>query len=709
MPVELSERYIVQAAIGAGAFGMVEKAHDLLLDRIVALKKIRSDQPADREKILREARTLAQINHPNIVTLHEVFEDGDRTVLVTEFIEGEKLTDHIHEAGSSFEETVQLAVKLAGGLKVVHDKGIVHADIKPDNIMITNTGEPVLVDFGVARIASTADEQQTICDDAGAINIEGTLAYMAPEVVRGDQPTPHSDIYSLGTVLYEMLSGSSAFKGKTRAATAHSVLTGKPRRLNELRQDVPKAFADLISGMMAQDVFSRPADMATVIRALREFDLQRSRELRRNWVRGGIAGAGLAGLVALAYWATIVFAPPPPPISSLIDSGLAELKAPNAKGAVERATNDFQAVLARDPENAAAMAGLSLSLTFKHDLQDRDPSLLQQARQLGQVASKTDGELSLGHVALAWAAQFEGKDSEAETHYQAALRKNPTDYFAALGYGRLLASSNRAPEAIAVLEDGIEHHGNAPLLLDELGAIYYQEQQFEAAQDMFERSLRIAPDNVSGYAYLSAVHYVRDDIGTAIGVLQRGLRIAPDPVLYSNLGTYYFALAQYEQSIEAFERAVRLKGSSQDYRLWANLADAYRAADGYEEQSRAAYRQALSALQPLLETGSVVPVRYSRAALYHAKAGEFDAARQRLAEALAFDGKDASLLFRAAVTSELIDERENALTYIEQALAHDYPLSVIRQEPELADMRTDGRYLQIVLNHTSKSGGREQP
>lgn len=708
MYLEKTQRYKVERALGAGAFGTIQKAHDELLDRTVALKILEPHKFEHENRSLTEARTLAQVNHPNIVVIHEIFEEDGKAYLVTEFVEGETLADLMARGALSLEQTVAIAVKLADGLSAVHKRGIVHSDIKPDNIMVRENGEPVLVDFGIAKLAASADEQATLVGDSvpPAGRIEGTLAYMAPEVIRGDPPTERSDIFSLGTVIYEMLSGRSVFREKTEAGTANAVLTGTPRVLSKMNADLPNEFADLIHRMMAKDSTQRPASMAEIYEELHHWLPNAGRPAQHGWAQDKRVWAG-AATILLAFmilWGSGLFPSLPQSTSGLINAGLEELKATENKDAIDRAIKNFEQVLMRDPENAAATAGLSLALSHQYGLTELNTAVLARAKTLAETALALDDQLAISHVAMAWVLEFESMHDAAQTAYEKALLIDPSNFFAFEGYGRLLMENNRPAEAVEIFQKAIVFHPTESILYDQIGSLYFQRQEFDLAEAAFQESINLSPDNVFAYANLSAVHYMRDDIPAAIRVLQQGLQIRPDPVLYTNLGTYYFALGQYPQAVDAFERAVSMKGSSDDYRLWANLADAYRATTGFEDKAASAYRQALTALAPRFQTGTQNPTYYSRAALYHAKAGEVTQAKSRLAEALNLASDDASLLFRAAVTSEIIGERAAALDYIRRALAHGYPLSVIRQDPDLASLRTDGEFLDIVLSHDAQTG-----
>ncbi len=224
--------YSLQERVGTGAFGSVWKAHDERLDRIVAIKIPRKGQlsRAESELFLREARSAAQLKHPNIVSVHEVGRDEDQVYIVSDFIDGETLSSWLTRRPLTPKEGAGLIAQIAHALHHAHESGVIHRDLKPANIIMDSAGEPHLVDFGLAKreageITMTADGK-----------ILGTPAYMSPELARGEASTVdrRSDIYSLGVVLFEVLTGEKPFRGDVRMLL-HQVLHDEapgPRTLN---------------------------------------------------------------------------------------------------------------------------------------------------------------------------------------------------------------------------------------------------------------------------------------------------------------------------------------------------------------------------------------------------------------------------------------------------------------------------------------------
>ncbi|HEY3375489.1 MAG TPA: serine/threonine-protein kinase [Candidatus Aquicultor sp.] len=245
----LLNRYEIISKLGSGGFSDVYKAFDTRMEREVAIKRIRL-QRNSAERVLREARTVALLNHPNIVTMHEFEEDGDACYLIMELIEGVPLSEVIaQEAPLAQHETIAIAIEICRALEAAHANGIVHRDIKPDNVMILYDGRLKVMDFGIARIkgASTATSGDII----------GTFAYMSPEQTRGELVDERSDIFSLGTVLYEMLTKRAPFSGGTVPETLHCVQTVEPPPPSTFNQAVSPELDACVMTALAKDIYSR--------------------------------------------------------------------------------------------------------------------------------------------------------------------------------------------------------------------------------------------------------------------------------------------------------------------------------------------------------------------------------------------------------------------------------------------------------------------
>jgi TolB-like protein len=252
--------YRIESELGAGGMGEVYRAHDTTLDRDVALKVLPEEVASDPERLARferEAKSLAGLNHPNIVTIHEVGEADAVPFLAMELVEGRTLAEIVPKSGLPLDRIFALAIPLADALAAAHDRGIVHRDLKPNNVMVTADGRVKVLDFGLAKLkASPAPEGTTELppeDITREGSFLGTLPYMAPEQVQGAAVDERSDIFALGAVLYEMATGDRPHRGETFADLASAILRDRPREVDALRPDLPRHLARVIRRCLEKD------------------------------------------------------------------------------------------------------------------------------------------------------------------------------------------------------------------------------------------------------------------------------------------------------------------------------------------------------------------------------------------------------------------------------------------------------------------------
>ncbi|MGH9336384.1 MAG: protein kinase domain-containing protein, partial [Vicinamibacteria bacterium] len=281
--------YRLERLLGRGGMGAVYLAHDSRLSRDVALKVLSpalASSPGFRERFVAEARSCSRLNHPNITTIHEIGEEEGLDYIAFEYVEGENLEALLHrEERFPLSRAIEMALALAAALSHAHGRGIVHRDLKPANVVISTLGIPKILDFGLAKALPLAvgPETDTLARLTQAGMIVGTIAYMAPEQALGEAVDARSDVFSFGCLLYELLSGTAAFRGATPTQVLDDLLHGEPEPLERLRPELPPGLAAIVSRAMRKSAAERYPNMDELASDLRRIG---AREPSRAFARG---------------------------------------------------------------------------------------------------------------------------------------------------------------------------------------------------------------------------------------------------------------------------------------------------------------------------------------------------------------------------------------------------------------------------------------
>ena len=317
--------YEIQSALGAGGMGEVYRARDTRLDRTVAIKVLPSHLSSDsnlRQRLDREARTISSLSHPNICHLYDVGSQDGTSYLVMEYLEGDTLADRLRKGPLPLEQVLRYGIEICEGLEKAHRSGVSHRDLKPGNIMLTKSGAK-LMDFGLAKPVIPASLQssgltQTLVTPQHPLTTEGTVVgtfqYMSPEQVEGKEVDARGDIFALGSVLYEMVTGRRAFEGKTTASTIAAILAGNPLPISTVQPLSPPPLEATVKSCLAKDPDERlqsAHDVKLQLRWIQE-DASSPRltaasaAARKPWDRAGWLVAGLLLLLLLgaasAWW-----------------------------------------------------------------------------------------------------------------------------------------------------------------------------------------------------------------------------------------------------------------------------------------------------------------------------------------------------------------------------------------------------------------------
>jgi serine/threonine protein kinase len=263
----IAGKYKIIDEVGHGGMGVVYKAEDIKLKRSVALKFLPPhlmDSPELRERFLIEAQAAAALNHPNTCVIHEVGEEEERSFIAMEYVEGKTLRDRIKKGPLKTDEALDIIAQVAAGLGAAHRKGIIHRDIKSANIMVTEQGQAKVMDFGLAKLrgGSSLTKSQTTL---------GTVAYMSPEQAQGEEVDGRTDLWSLGVVLYEMLTGELPFKGDRDVSIIYSIVHEEPKSLKPRKPPVPEELQQVIGRALKKKREARYASADEILKDFRIF------------------------------------------------------------------------------------------------------------------------------------------------------------------------------------------------------------------------------------------------------------------------------------------------------------------------------------------------------------------------------------------------------------------------------------------------------
>ncbi|AYM77792.1 serine/threonine-protein kinase [Janthinobacterium agaricidamnosum] len=721
----ISGHYEVRRLLGEGGFGHVFEAWDAKLCRSVALKRLKPQADVlHPEKLINEARLAASLKHAAFVRIFAIEGQGTGQSIVMELVEGQTLGQFMHGGQADLRPALDIAYQIADAMDEAHAMDLVHGDLKPSNLMLEANGKVRILDFGLARhIDPQATQTTTLCD------LQGTIAYMAPERLMGRLPDTRGDVYALGAMLYEMLAGQRHFAhlNGLALAAAHMQATAP---WPDLPASVPPAINALVRAMTAHDPAERPRTMRDVREAIggghREtttlatpvvatpppLDVAPAVSIRLPIPRKRTLQitAGIA-LLALAAWqmpiisstvkSFITAKEAPAPFSEIASmaAGMEALRVFDRETSQTQAIEHFNTVLKHSPHNAAAAAGLSLAYSLRYIGDGRDDTWLQRADASAQQALMSDNQVALAHVAHAWVLDLQGKQDAAMQATAIALNLDPHNMLGLAGKARLLIQASKFDLAQVTLDKAIEIYPRERLFPLLLGMMRYRQTDYAMAEQAFRTSIKLDPQSSNAYAYLNAVLLRQNRNDEALQVLQQGLQLQPHWELYSNLGTSLFAKGDYLGAVQAFENAVSSnKGGPGIYMLWANLADAQRWIPAQAAASKKSYQRAVTLLKPILARQPDNATFNSRMALYSAYLGEKKYAMERMRQAISIAPDSADVHFRAALTHELLGNRTEAIQAVLHASKLGYPINLIDSAPDLLNLRRDARYQQFLIN-----------
>jgi len=694
--------FTLLARVGFGGFGEVYRAWDPHLQREVALKLLLPGAvtgEAEYEAMLREARALASVRHPNIVSVYGIDRQDGRVGFWTDFVRGKTLWVLIGEQGTfGAREAALIGLDVARALSAVHRAGILHRDIKAENVMREEGGRILLMDFGLSSIPQSQ------------AHIAGTPNYMAPELFEGGQSTVATDIYAMGVLLYYLVSGEYPVKLGRLTASECLARMAQRKPLMDLRPDLPESLLRTVSTAMEMDPSKRFASAGQLANALAESlgaarpeepavaagPLQQLMQARKR-IKILASVAVFAGIMAaFAAWqgglqrlfhlpgkpASVSSATTYDEFQKAQDLLLRSYKNAN----IAEAIKGFQAVLQADPSFAMAEARLGNAYFIQYR-NSHDPNLLDLAKAATDRAMNLDPRLAPPYVTLSRIAAMQGNTALAMEQVQKALYLDPRSAEAYGALGEVYEAEGKQGDAVTAYQKAIDLAPDDWRWPVRLGIEEFGSGNLKEAIAQLQRGVDLAPDNSVAYYDLGIANMQSDRMDEARNDFEASLKIESKPDTYAALGTVLMLNGKYDDAAAMELKSIAINPN--DNQVWDNLGVAYQWAENQNERALQAFRKAIELGEAEHAKSSQDPVLLVTLAYDYASIGDSARSRTLARQALALAPASPEVEYRAGEVYEIIGNRADAIPLIARALAAGYRGYEFQRNPKLAALRAD--------------------
>lgn len=565
--------------------GEVYKAEDPALLRTVAIKVMskQGEHTADAAtRFLREARAASAFNHPNIVTIYEIGETGEHTYIVMEYVDGRSLRDLIKTSELKPDKVILITLQICDALSEAHSRGIIHRDIKPENILLTDRGRVKLVDFGLAKTVSgqirgpgvTAAESLTVSG-----TVMGTLSYMSPEQLRGEQLDEGTDIFSFGIVLYEMITGGLPFPGANSFEVAASILKDPAFEIGTVPQPLPPGIKNVVARLLEKrrrDRYVSFAEVKVAVEALGQEGLQSESGDLRPTIALPIPASGHRSVslaAAMRSSSKAIAAPPTILVLPLTSVGSDERSSYIGIGLAHAITTDLAKIQGLSVLSKSAGAGR---------IDEAGHGVRQLARELGATILLEGEVMRAGEIIgvmarltdaetgrVIWGSQYRG-DAADLFSIQDAVCESIAEALK-LGISSDVRDEIARPPTTNI--DAFEFYSRGRAFLERRDV----KENIDYAIQMFEEALNLDKSFALAYAGLGEAYWQKYQIthdsawvDAAISASDHALVLDPNQAqVHISLGIIYNGTGKIDSAIEEFERAIALQPSSDDAQKWA--------------------------------------------------------------------------------------------------------------------------------------------
>lgn len=685
--------------VGQGSFGEVYRAFDTTLEREVALKLLLprgQDKETEAKALLREARALAKVRHPNVVPVYGVDSHDGRVGFWSDFVHGKTLSALLSGEGPfSAREAALIGIDLCKAVGAVHAAGLLHRDIKSANVMRESGGRILLMDFGLTH------------DNRAEQFLSGTPVYMAPELLAGAPATVATDIYAIGILLFHLLTGKYPVDGSSIREIKFAHDSGDRTTLLDVRPDLPEQLAHVVEVAANPDPSKRYRSAGQMIATLTDAAGlgPATVESKEPPLSRRSSGWILAAVVATA---AILFALPQvrhvflkdkssgQPIAAVHDDYqkahdlLEHYYRPHA---LETAIPLLQKTVGQDSRFAPAFADLGRANVLQF-IQQRDTKYVEPARQASLQALNLKPDFASAHVTLGMLYTWTGKYDLASQELDDAIRQ---DKYNAQAYGaqaELFYRQGRNDEAETTLQKAISLAPEDWGLLQQLGSFYMETGKLAPSVEQWQKAVNLVPDNPRAYNNLGLVYRLQGRPADAEAAFRKVIDLDPTFRHYMNLGDVFLDEGKYAEAKSAFEHAINLRPDY--YRAWGGLATVYRSSGVDRAKVEETYRKAISFTSDLRKQTPNDPYLLADAGDYYAALGMERESTPLLQQAAALAPDKPNVLYEVALGYDRLHKRDQALLWIDKAVAAGITTQFLGQVAELSNLRADPRYQAIV-------------
>lgn len=685
--------------VGQGSFGEVYRAFDTTLEREVALKLLLprgDDKETEAKALLREARALARVRHPNVVPIYGVDTHDGRVGFWSDFVHGKTLSALLAAEGPfGPREAALIGIDLCRAVGAVHAAGLLHRDIKSANVMREAGGRILLMDFGLTH------------DHDATQFLSGTPVYMAPELLAGSPATVSSDIYALGILLFHLLTVKYPVDGSSIREIKAVHDSGHRQTLLDVRPDLPEQLAHVVEVASNPDPSKRYRSTGQMIAALTEaaslgpITVESTQPLRARQSRWWIAAVIVAALAipfALPQVRSFFFTSNTgKPIAAVQDDYqnahdlLEHYYRPQA---LETAIPLLEKTVAQDPRFAPAFADLGRANVLQF-IQQRDTKFIEPARQASLQALTLKPDLASAHVSLGMLYTWTGKNDLAAQELDQALR---LDKYNAQAYGaqaELFYRQGRNDEVEATLQKAVSLAPEEWALLQQLGLYYLETGKLAQAAEQYQKAANLVPDNPRAYNNLGIVYRLQGRQVEAETAFLKAINLEPTFSRYTNLGNVLLEEGKYHEAQDMLEHGINLRPDH--YRAWGFLASVYRKTGVDPSKVEETYHKAITLGTNLLKNKPKDAFLLADIGDYYAAIGMESESTPLLQQAAALAPDKPEVLYEVAVGFEKLGKRPQALAWIDKAVAAGMSVQFLERNEELSTLRADPHF-RTVLN-----------